>query len=265
MPRIFRFVTRSLYARGVIDSSHPVTKLANFRDLGNLAGQHGTIRPGVFFRSDDVSTIDDEEAERLVSHDISLIIDLRSSDEVSGGRGPLAHYDIDYLNLPILESSGTSQNLGELVSGAEFTNAMLGRWYFDVFHKAMPLLIDGLQAVSEAQGAVLFHCAIGKDRTGLFAVALHGALGTHRAHIVADFEKTEVNLSKVLARLTASQPFWTPEVISKAGALLRADAKAMHVFLDAIEAQGTDLEEMLVDGGATVALLEDLRALALTR
>lgn len=248
----------------MIDTSHPVTKLANFRDLGNLAGRYGTIRPGTLFRSDDVSTIDDEEAERLVSHDISLIIDLRSSDEVSGGRGPLANYDIDYLNLPLLESSGTSQDLGELVSGNEFTNAMLGRWYFEVFHKAMPLLIDGLQAVSEAKGAVLFHCAIGKDRTGLFAVALHGALGTHRAHIVSDFEKTEGNLAKVLARLNATQPFWTPEIIHKAGALLRAEAEAMHAFLNAIETHGTDLEEMLIDGGATVALMERLRGNALT-
>lgn len=249
----------------MIDTSHPVTKLANFRDLGHLAGRYGTIRPGALFRSDDVSTIDDEEAERLVSHDISLIIDLRSSDEVSGGRGPLANYDIDYLNLPILESSGTSQNLGELVSGNEFTNVMLGRWYFEVFRRAMPLLIDGLQAVSEAKGAVLFHCAIGKDRTGIFAVALHGALGTHRAHIVSDFEKTEGNLSQVLARLSASQPFWTPDIISRAGALLRAEAEAMHVFLDAIETQGTDLEELLTDGGASVVLLEKLRGNALTR
>lgn len=248
----------------VIDSSHPVTKLANFRDLGNLAGRHGSIRPGVLFRSDDVSTIDDEEAERLVSHDISLIIDLRSSDEVAGGRGPLANYDIDYLNLPILESSGTSQNLNDLVSTGVFSNAMMGQWYFEVFRKGMPILIDGLQAVSEAKGAVLFHCAIGKDRTGLFAVALHGALGTHRAHIVSDFVKTETNLDKVLARLTASQPFWTPEIMSKAGALLRAEPEAMHVFLDAIEAQGSDLEELLIEGGAAPALLEKLRGVALT-
>lgn len=247
----------------MIDSSHPVTKLANFRDLGNLSGTHGSIRPGVLFRSDDVSTIDDDEAERLVSHDISLIIDLRSSDEVSHGRGPLANYDIEYLNLPILETSGTSQNLHELVSAGEFTNAMMGEWYFEVFHKSMPMLVDGLHAVSGANGAVLFHCAIGKDRTGLFAVALHGALGTHRAHIVSDFEKTEANLGRVLARLTASQPFWTPEIMSKSGALLRAEAEAMHVFLDAVEAHGTNLEEMLVDGGAAPALLENLRRVVL--
>jgi protein-tyrosine phosphatase len=248
----------------VIDFSHPLTKLANFRDMGNLAGRHGSIRPGVLFRSDDVSTIDDDEAERLVSHDISLIIDLRSSDEVAGGRGPLANYDIDYLNLPILERSGTSQNLNDLMSTGVFTNAMMGQWYFDVFRKGMPMLIEGLQAVSEARGAVLFHCAIGKDRTGLFAVALHGALGTHRAHIVSDFAKTETNLDKVLARLTASQPFWTPEIMSKSGALLRAEAEAMHVFLDAIEEQGTDLEELLLAGGANPALLDTLRGIALT-
>lgn len=247
----------------MLDSSHPVGKLANFRDLANLSGRHGTIRSGVLFRSDDVSTIDEDEAERVVSHDISLIIDLRSSDEVSLGRGPLANYDIDYLNLPILETSGTSQNLGDLVSGGGFTNEMLGLWYHEVFQKALPALIEGLHAVSEAKGAVLFHCAIGKDRTGLFAVALHGALGTHRAQIVSDFHKTEENLPKVLARLNASQPFWSPEIMEKSGALLRAEPEAMHVFLDALEAQGTDIEDALLAGGAPQQLLDTLRGISL--
>lgn len=248
----------------MIDETHPLGKLANFRDLGDLAGVHGTIRPGVLFRSDDLSTIDDAEAERVASKDISLIIDLRSSDEVSQGRGPLERYDIDYLNLPLLEHSGTSHNLEDLVASGGFTHEMLGLWYAEVFSRSLSMIVEGLQAVSEAQGGVVFHCAIGKDRTGIFAVALHSALGTHREHIVRDFARTEDNLPQVLARLSASQQFWTGEVIERSGALLRAHPEAMNVFLDQMDSTGESLEARLVQGGATPALFENLRAMALT-
>lgn len=248
----------------MLDKSHPVGKLANFRDLGHLAVVHGVIKPGVLFRSDDVATIDEVEAERLASKGLSLIIDLRSSDEVSKGRGPLREYDIDYLNLPLLEHSGYSHNLEELLALGGFTNEMLGRWYFEVFSKSLPLIIDGLQAISEAKGAVVFHCAIGKDRTGLFAVALHATLGIHREPIVRDFAETEDNLPRVLARLSSTQPFWTSEIIEKSGALLRAHPEAMISFLDQVDASGSSLEERLLQGGATAALFADLRTMALS-
>ncbi len=262
--RIFLLVTQRPYAFAMIDMTHPVGKLANFRDLGQLSGEHGTIRPGVLFRSDDVSTIDAAEAEKLASKDISLIVDLRSSDEVSQGRGPLEHYDIEYLNLPLLEQSGTSHNLDELVASAGFTNEMLGLWYAEVFARSLPMLVEGLQAISETQRAVVFHCAMGKDRTGIFAVALHTALGTHREHIVRDFIETEANLPQVLARLRASQPFWTDAMVDKAGALLHAHPEAMAVFFDQFGANG-ELKDLLMQGGATEALFADLRNLALTR
>jgi protein-tyrosine phosphatase len=247
----------------MMDATHPLGKLANFRDLGNLAGVNGTIRPGVLFRSDDLSTIDDAEAERVASMDISLIIDLRSSDEVSQGRGPLERYDMDYLNLPLLERSGTSHNLEDLVASGGFTHEMLGLWYAEVFSRSLSMIVEGLHAVSEARGGVVFHCAIGKDRTGIFAVALHSALGIHREHILRDFVKTEDNLPQVLARLSASQPFWTAEVIKKSGALLRAHPEAMTVFLDQVDSTGDSLEARLLQGGATPALFHQLRAMAL--
>lgn len=248
----------------MLDELHPVGKLANFRDLGGLAGVHGVIKPGVLYRSDDLATIDEEEAERLASKGLSLIIDLRSSDEVSKGRGPLREYDIDYLNLPLLQHSGYSHNLEELLAPGALTNEMLGRWYFEVFSKSLPLIIEGLHAIAGAKGAVVFHCAIGKDRTGVFAAALHAVLGTHREHIVRDFARTEDNLSRVLTRLSTADPFWTKEVIEKSGALLRAHPEAMISFLDQVDASGASLEETLLEGGATATLFANLREMALS-
>lgn len=247
----------------MIDSEHPVTRLANFRDLGELTGVHGTIRPGLLYRSDDVSSIDDDEAARVAATGIALIIDLRSANEQHAGRGPLGDYAIDYLSLPMLERSGTGQNLASLLAAGEFTNEMLGTWYFEVMQRSMPLIVEGLEAIANADGPVLFHCAIGKDRTGMFAVALHGALGTPREHIVADYVKTTENLPRVLARLAASQPMWTEQTMVRAGALLRSDAEAMQVLLDAVDAEGTDLEGLLVAGGASVHVLQRLRDWAL--
>jgi len=238
-------------------------KLANYRDLGGLAGAHGTIRPGVLFRADDVSTIDADEAARIADTGLALIIDLRSTDELAAGRGPLADHDIDYLNLPIMQHSGSTQSLGAVLESGGFTNDMLGQWYYSVLLRSMPMLVQGLEAIVAADGPVLFHCAIGKDRTGLFALALHGALGTHRDEIVSDYARSGANLAHLHARLASSQPMWTPEVIERAGALLRADAEAMLALLDAIDADGATLDALLVTGGADEHLFEQLRTWAL--
>ncbi len=216
----------------MIDKQHPVGKLANFRDLGSIESAHGPIRRGQVFRSDDLSQIDQAEAERLVDLGLSLVIDLRSSDEVElVGRGPLEGYEVGYANIPLLSSESSGIQTEELLD-REFTSEMLGQWYAAVFLDGVTKINTGLEMIANSKGPVLFHCAVGKDRTGIFAASLLSVLGVKRSSIVRDYSQTNENLSKVLARLTTLQPFWSEELIVKSGALMRADADAMGAMLE---------------------------------
>lgn len=243
----------------MIDYGYQVSKLANFRDLGGINLSKGSLRDGTLFRSDDLATIDHEEAERVASHGLELIIDFRSKPEAEAtGRGPLGDYDIAYLNLPLLDMASQDHDIGQRIEQMSFTNEMLGAWYAMVLEKAATMVVEGLWAIAETPGPTVFHCAIGKDRTGIFAASTLALMGAERSAIVTDFAKTEERLPQILARLSHSQPFWTPEVMEKSGALVRAEAEAMETMFDVLHTKGFTVQELLEDAGATSELREKL-------
>lgn len=243
----------------MIDSSYDVSKLANFRDLGGLKLGSGPLAEKTLFRSDDLSTINSGEAQRVAENGVKLIIDLRSKAEAaSSGRGELANYSIEYLNLPLLDFSKQGQNLSERVRQEHFSNRMLGTWYAKVMQDVAPMLVEGITAVAETEGSVVFHCAIGKDRTGIFAASILTLMGVSQHQVVEDFTKTEQNLPQILARLSHSQPFWTPELISQSGALVRAEPEAMNTMFETLATNNTSVQEILGKAGATDSLIQKL-------
>lgn len=243
----------------MIDKSYPVTKLANFRDLGGVELATGQLTPKMLFRSDDLSTIDEPEAERVAEHGIKLIVDFRSRAEAEAiGRGPLGDHPIEYLNLPLLDFTKEDHNLGQQIEQLSFTNQMLGAWYAKVFVGAAPMIVEGLQAIADTDGPAVFHCAIGKDRTGIFAASVLTLMGASREEVVRDFTLTEERLPQILARLSVSQPFWSEDVIVKSGTLLRAEAQAMHAMFDSLSEAGLSVAEVLADAGADQGLVKKL-------
>jgi protein-tyrosine phosphatase len=243
----------------LIDKDHPAGKLANFRHLGGISTPYGVIRDNFSYRSDDVSTIDDEEAKRLASLEISMIIDFRDLNETKSGRGPIASFVPEYLNLPLIESSGDSGQVLHKIFDDSFSAQDLGDWYFYLMGEVAPLVNQGLQAIAESNKPVVFHCAAGKDRTGIFTASLLSALDTEIEHILDDFEQTQTNMPKVLSRLMRLQPMFSEEAIMRAGALLRADREAMSRFLELAENQHGGLKNMLVDSGLQQSTIEGLK------
>ena len=61
--------------------------------------------------------------------------------------------------------------------------------------------------MAEPGGAVVVHCAAGKDRTGVVVALALSAAGVSREAIVADYVATGDRLEAVLARLLASPTY----------------------------------------------------------
>ena len=181
-------------------SPQPPSRLANLRDLGGIAVEGGRIRPGLVLRADDVATTTAEQVAELVEAGLSTIIDLRSAEEARRtGRGPAAGYPVDYVPLPLTDALGapTDQKLLASVRTPEH----VGRWYAKIFTGQKENLVRGLTAVADAEGTVLFHCAAGKDRTGLFAAALLSVLGADPEAIAEDYARTQQRLPEVYRRM----------------------------------------------------------------
>ena len=55
-------------------------------------------------------------------------------------------------------------------------------------------ILGAFRALLACDGAVLFHCAAGKDRTGIFAMLLQALAGVEWADILADYTVSELYL-----------------------------------------------------------------------
>ncbi len=249
--------------------------LANLRDLGGIEVAGGRIRPGLVLRADDVAITTPEQVTELVSQGLSTIIDLRSADEAARtGRGPAAQHPLQYLPLPLSEAmavpasvqagpgpgnpTGISPELAARLLASIRSPEDVGRWYARVFMDRKQALVAGLQAVAEAPGTVLFHCAAGKDRTGVFAAALLTVLGAGPSVVAGDYARTQERLPAVYRRLGLQETLAAAEGISPDHPVLAAHPAAMDAMFAALDQAG-GAAEVLRAGGLEPGLAQRLR------
>ncbi|MFF1254874.1 tyrosine-protein phosphatase [Pseudarthrobacter sp. NPDC058329] len=178
-----------------IELSAPV----NLRDLGGIPIEGGVLREGLALRADDLTVITDEDARALVANGLTTVIDLRTNDEVGvTGRGPLANHPVTYHHLPLMASISAGMPDGD---SPVIEHAAMGAMYARMAEGAAPQLATALGIIALAPGATAFHCAAGRDRTGVLAAALLLALGAADDDIVADYARTGTNMAAIMQRM----------------------------------------------------------------
>jgi protein-tyrosine phosphatase len=178
----------------------PLAGAYNFRDLGGYPTEDGRrTTSGVLFRSDTLQELTADDVAHIRDElGVRRIVDLRSPGEVGvEGRGLLQHEPLDYVNVPFLpdreEKDAVPAKLG----------TDLTRFYLhmledraDKVAEAIALLADG-----DHQPAV-FHCAAGKDRTGLLAALVLRVAGVTAEAVVEDYAATNAQMDRVVERLS---------------------------------------------------------------
>lgn len=238
---------------------------ANFRDLGGYPTLDGGVtRRGRVFRSDSLSYLSDRDLGLLrEEHGVRTVIDLRAGHEVDEhGHGPLSAH-VRQLHLPIVDQTREPPQARQLVRRApkfltldEIYGLML-REYSERFGAV-------LQAVAEPGAAPLvFHCAAGKDRTGLVAMLLLGLVGVADEFIVADFAVTESRMPEIIARqgARAEAEDREPEVATQQ---YGAQPGAMRSVLGALRDEHGSVEAYVRSAGVDAAAVERIRALLLS-
>ncbi|MFG2097781.1 tyrosine-protein phosphatase [Streptomyces sp. NPDC048612] len=205
-------------------------RLHNFRDLGGYRSADGrTVRGGRLFRSDSLGKLRGEDWTRFLGLGIGTVIDLRYPWEIDAkGRIP-AHPSFRYHHLSIEHRPYDQPSLGPEVE----TGPFLAERYLEVAHDGVGELRQALEVIAVADGPVVFHCASGKDRTGLLAALVLAALGVPEADIIEDFTLTERATERLLADWRAEHPGQEP-VWPGYG---RAPADVMRRFLAALTRQ----------------------------
>ncbi|OYZ97815.1 MAG: protein tyrosine phosphatase [Novosphingobium sp. 17-62-8] len=157
----------------------PLEQGSNFRDAGGYAGAGGKhVAWGRIFRSGAMPLLTELDYTTLEKLKIMTIVDLRSTDERM-----IAPNMLDDRTGATFISNDYS--LKGLMSGYGKGDGEFAYRGMDQFLK--PQLKQVFRAMLRDEGAVMYHCSAGQDRTGITTGLILSALGVDRATILKDY------------------------------------------------------------------------------
>jgi protein tyrosine/serine phosphatase len=204
------------------------------------------MRRGRLYRSAHFPQATDADLAALQALDLAVIVDLRRPPErevYPCRRWPgfdarlIEHDGSDDMVLPphliAFERPGASR--------AEAT-AALTQIYREMPYDPMfvALLRDYFAALAEADGAVLVHCAAGKDRTGVAVALTHHILGVDQDAMLEDYLATNANVEARFAEAAPMRAFLGREGQPVSDAAIRVILGVTPAFLDAAFAAMAD-------------------------
>lgn len=161
----------------------------NARDLGGFPATNGkTTRKGLFIRCDATHSLTENDIRLLKDTGVRCVIDLRGPDELLEKPSLLMNQDfLEYRNVTLLDQLKAEAERGEkTIDIGELYVQMLETSKIG-FGRLFQLFLQ-----SSDKGGCLFHCAAGKDRTGLSAMLLLMLAGVPDDLIVKDYHATEI-------------------------------------------------------------------------
>ena len=239
----------------------------NWRDLGGYPTADGRVTKwDRIYRSDGLDQLTDADLDVIAELGIKLVIDFRVDREVDQNPSRLPdHPELRRQRLPIGGDEVEGKSIVEIIRDGElkpYTIEEMAGVYERLLEEFAPTFGEVIgHAVDPANHPMVFHCTAGKDRTGLMAMLLLGALGVSDDDIVRDYElTTHYRSNKRLAVLG-------PE-LEKAGVdletvrpYLTAQAPVMAATLARLRRDHGTIETFLLSrAGVAPATLADLEA-----
>ncbi|MFF8608331.1 tyrosine-protein phosphatase [Streptomyces sp. NPDC015346] len=184
----------------------PFERLHNFRDLGGYrTADGGTVRWNLLYRSDSLAKLadaSDTDRENFHALGVETVIDLRYPWEIAA-KGRLPETDgIVWRNLSIEHRPYDQAEIDPDLDPWRY----LADRFAEVAADGAAELREALEVIAAADGPLVFHCASGKDRTGLLAGLLLGLLDVSDEQILDDFALTELATERLIADWRAAHP-----------------------------------------------------------
>lgn len=176
-------------------------KLNNTRDLGGMPAAGGkVIRRGKLIRSGRLYKLPQDTVDALRKMGLTTVVDMRTERERTENPSTVIE-GVKYYHIPLTCTATTGitheksmastmfeeskrlknefgnadnymQSMYEIILFSDFSRRQL-KAFFDI--------------VAQEEGCILWHCAAGKDRTGIAAMLLEWLLGVDEELIVKDF------------------------------------------------------------------------------
>jgi protein-tyrosine phosphatase len=231
----------------------------NVRDLGGHPTEDGReTQFGRIVRADNIRRLSDEGWKALVAYGVRTIVDLRTEDELAADAP--AELPVEVVHAPFMVDAPEIFAAAEAASSRATDVADATREVYLIFLEGFrPNVADVIRTIAEApEGAVLVHCAGGKDRTGLTVAFLLRMAGVGLEDIAADYALSE-------ERLRPRHERWYADAADEAELerlrrITATPAAAMVGVLQELERRYGSVEGFLRTGRAPEDIGERVRA-----
>ncbi|MGP6429254.1 tyrosine-protein phosphatase [Pseudomonas paraglycinae] len=223
----------------------------NFRDIAGITTAYstthdGTMRAGVFYRSNALTPTASDLAT-LNGLGIKVVYDLRTPSEIAGTPDTMIS-GATYQNIDIIGATTSGANITTVSfkNSAEATAMMQETNRAFVSDAGMRGQLGVLfNELAGVDGAALFHCTAGKDRTGWTAAVLQSIAGVDNATIMSNYLATNDYTADRVAKTLAMMP---PSMAAIYAPLLGVEASYLQAGLDQVAAQYGSMDNYLKQG-----------------
>jgi len=175
------------------------------------------VVPGVLLRSDNLQSLTPRDIRLLVEQEaLEVVLDLRTDLEVElEGPGPITSEPrVRVEHRSLYPRSGGNTDLD--ASTGVWPPTDPSEWpdeprvvqaYLSYLSARPDSIVGSIRTIANAPGAVLVHCAAGKDRTGVVVALALDASGVDRNAIVSDYLITTDRIDAIMTRLVSSPTY----------------------------------------------------------
>lgn len=217
-------------AERVGDPYSPLQGAPNFRDLGGYRTADGQrVKSGLLYRTDALDKLTDADLRHLEQLNISRITDFRGDEEAAQAPDRLPASLTDRrVSMPMLFAGKQDYNIfvQRIMSGDTAgmnLDQMLITTNRQLVEQASPQFREWLHGLLQTgDGAQIFHCTAGKDRTGFAAAIFLLSLGVPQDVVMQDYLASNAYLEK-----KNTVALWKMRVFS----LFRADTDSVRPLM----------------------------------
>ena len=230
----------------------------NFRDLGGYpTADGGTTKWQVLYRADGIHRISDADVLTLQPLGLRTVIDLRTPDEIEQhGRFPLEAYDVDYHHHPVLDVVWSPEQIESLGDSPTF---LVDR-YREMLVTGEGALGRSLRLLAENDTyPAVFHCAAGKDRTGIVAALVLALVGAADEVIAEDYALSREGVARMIEWVKENMPEARERMSKAPSSMMEAEPESILALLDHIRAEHGSIEQYVGTLGVDRDHIERLR------
>lgn len=169
-----------------------LARAVNFRDLGGHRNKDGReVRPGMLYRSAALWDLSPAQRRDLRALGVKSIIDFRFNTEREIHPTPWQEIGCTTYWCRDYQPPNSGGGLDSILDDPKMTEAAAHELMINAYRHLPYHVTEGFrtlfETVATGEGAFLFHCTSGKDRTGIAAALLLSILGVPEEDILKDY------------------------------------------------------------------------------